>query len=185
MFTNSGVGVSPGTGNNVLLPESIDRLYQFFFIVVAFSCLAGTVKYWAMLMGITEGGALRFDIAPLHWRLAGAILALLLPLTALGVWFKNPFGLWGWLLVTFIQYMMHAILPQWYGYNAMHLLYSGSVVLLFAAFQTAFYMREKAHKEMGQANPSPQMQQEQMNSRLGSSNQSLQPQRLQYNRPRK
>jgi hypothetical protein len=143
MVENNSISLEQMAQKSSDASEGIHLLYNVFLSIVALACVAGTVKYWAMLMGITDGGALRFDIAPLHWRLAATTLALLLPLTALGVWFQTAFGLWGWILVTFIQYLMHAVLPQWYGGDPFNLLFSGSVVILFLVFQTLFYLRER------------------------------------------
>lgn len=125
------------------VPENLDRLYQVFLVLVTLTCILGAVNYWAQLMGISHGGALRFDIAPLHWKIVQVILALLLPLTALGIWFRNSFGLWGWLLVTALQFMMHGILIDRYGENQMYLTVSASIVVLFLIFRFAFYRREK------------------------------------------
>lgn len=147
MAPDESISIDQLPSQNNLELESIDRLYSVFLMAVALTCIAGTIKYWALLMGITDNGVLRFDIAPLHWRLAGPALAILLPLTALGIWFRTSFGWWGWLLITFMQYMMHAVLPDWFGVNALHLMLSGSIVILFALFQIMFYLREKNRAE--------------------------------------
>lgn len=126
-----------------VVPETLDRLYQVFLVFVTLICIWGTVNYWAQLMGLSYGGALRFDIAPLHWKIVQIILALLLPLTALGIWFRNSFGLWGWVLVTALQFMMHGILIDSYGENQLHLMGSAGIVALYLVFRFAFYRREK------------------------------------------
>ncbi|WP_162651686.1 DUF6163 family protein [Lentilitoribacter sp. Alg239-R112] len=131
------------------VPENLDRLYQVFLVVVTLICILGAVNYWAQLMGISYGGALRFDIAPLHWKIVQVILALLLPLTALGIWFRNSFGLWGWVLVTAIQFIVHGLLKDSYGENEMHLAVSAGIVVLFLIFRFAFYRREKERLEEG------------------------------------
>lgn len=143
MVDNNSISLEQMAQRSSDASEGIHLLYNVFLSIVALACVAGTVKYWAMLMGITDAGAFRFDIAPLHWRLAATTLALLLPLTALGVWFQTAFGLWGWVLVTFIQYLMHAVLPGWFGVNSFNLIFSGAVVVLFLVFQTVFYIRER------------------------------------------
>ncbi|MEP2978022.1 MAG: DUF6163 family protein [Lentilitoribacter sp.] len=143
MVDNNSISLEQMTQKSSDASEGIHLLYNVFLSIVALACVAGTVKYWAMLMGITDGGTLRFDIAPLHWRLAATTLALLLPLTALGVWFQTAFGLWGWVLVTFIQYLMHAVLPNWFGADPLNLIFSGAVVVLFLVFQTIFYFKER------------------------------------------
>lgn len=143
MVDNTSISLEQMAQKSSDASEGIHLLYNVFLSIVALACVAGTVKYWAMLMGITDGGALRFDIAPLHWRLAATTLALLLPLTALGVWFQTAFGLWGWVLVTFIQYLMHAVLPSWFGLDPLNLIFSGAVVVMFLVFQTIFYVKER------------------------------------------
>lgn len=132
------------------VPETLDRLYQVFLVFVTLTCILGTVNYWAQLMGISYDGALRFDIAPLHWKIVQVILALLLPLTALGIWFRNSFGLWGWVLVTAIQFTMHGLLTDRYGENQLHLTASAGIVVLFIIFRFAFYRREKERLAEGE-----------------------------------
>ena len=147
MALDESISIDQLPSQNNLELESIDRLYSLFLMVVALTCIAGTIKYWALMMGISDNGVLRFDIAPLQWRLAGSALAILLPLTALGIWFRTAFGWWGWLLITFMQYMMHAVLPHWFGMNTLHLITSGSIVILFILFQVMFYLRDKNRTE--------------------------------------
>lgn len=137
------VSLAGGNPDRDTVPENLDRLYQVFLVLVTLTCILGAVNYWAQLMGISHGGALRFDIAPLHWQIAQVILALLLPLTALGIWFRNSFGLWGWILVAAIQFLMHGFLIDSYGQNQMHLAASAGIVVLFIIFKFSFYRREK------------------------------------------
>lgn len=125
-----------------IVPETLDRLYQAFLVLVTLVCIFGAVTYWAQLMGLSYNGTLRFDIAPLHWKIVQVIMALLLPLTALGIWFRNSFGLWGWVLVTIFQFMMHGPMIDRYGENQLHLIVSAGIIVLFLIFRFAFYKRE-------------------------------------------
>lgn len=121
----------------------LDRLHSIFIAIVTLTCVLGTLEYWSLLMGISQDGALRFDTAPTHWRVAGVILCLLLPLTALGVWFRNGFGRWGWLLVTAIHILMYGFMSEQFGTRPILLGVSILILLILICFQLLLYRRAK------------------------------------------
>lgn len=121
-------------------------LHKVFIGVVTLTCILGAVHYWALLMGITQSGALRFDVAPTHWRIMGTALCLVLPLTALGVWFRNGFGVWGWSLITIVQIVMHGVLPHMFGDNLSFLAISSLIMFLFIVFDLMFYRRNHSQE---------------------------------------
>lgn len=137
------VSLASANPDKDVVPENLDRLYQLFLVMVTLTCISAAVIYWAQLMGISHAGALRFDIAPLHWKIVQIIFALLLPLTALGIWFRNSFGLWGFVLATVMQFVMHGFWVNRFGENQLHLIITAGIIVLFLVFRFAFYKREK------------------------------------------
>lgn len=122
----------------------IDRLYLIFIALVTLICILGTVDYWSLIMGISKGGAYRFDIAPTHWRVAGTVLCLLMPLTALGIWFQTGFGPWGWLLITIIHFFMYGVMDDYFGTRPILLGVNIVILFLFVCFQILFYRRDRS-----------------------------------------
>ena len=59
---------------------------------MAVSCFWFGLNYWAMLIGYSFGGAGRFDLLPLPWRVAATSLAVVYPVAALGLWLLVSWG---------------------------------------------------------------------------------------------
>lgn len=121
----------------------IDKLHNIFIAIVTLICVLGAVEYWSLLMGISKDGAMRFDAAPIHWRVAGVILCLLMPLTALGIWFQNGFGRLGWLFVTAIHILMYGFMSEHFGQRPLMLAASILILILIILFQILFQRRAK------------------------------------------
>ena len=76
------------------------RILAMFFLVLA-------IQYWMRAVGIYGDGSIRFDTMPTHWRVAISALAILHPVTALGLWGLFSWGIAVWLINLAIQVVMH------------------------------------------------------------------------------
>ena len=68
---------SPSTGSTAL---------------IAAYCLLFGVLYWIRLIGYYAGPLWRFDLMPVHWRVAGVMLAAFFPFAAIGLWMLASWG---------------------------------------------------------------------------------------------
>lgn len=123
----------------------VDMLYVMFMRVIALFLIVFAIQYWIRLVGIQQGADYRFDTMSEHWRMAASVLAVLLPVAALGLWGGYAWGVVLWLLAAATQIGMHAWLTGLFGRGdllvAFHLL--GIAVLI--AFRAAMrFMANKA-----------------------------------------
>jgi hypothetical protein len=118
----------------------VDKLYVLFMRVVALFMIVFAIQYWMRLLGVQEGADYRFDTMSEHWRLASSVLAVVLPVAALGLWGGYAWGVVLWLIAATLEIGMHTWLAPLYGRAdllvAFHLL--GVVVLI--AFRAAMHM---------------------------------------------
>ena len=80
--------------------------------MVALFLLIFALGYWARITGLYPGGGLQFDTMPEHWRIASTVLAVMLPVSALGLWGQFSWGTISWLLTVAIELSMYLGLPE-------------------------------------------------------------------------
>ncbi|MET3600429.1 DUF6163 family protein [Martelella mangrovi] len=101
------------------------RCVAVFLIVLALSS-------WAALIGITEGGAGRFDLVHADVRVVEAMLSVLYPVAAAGLWFGVGWGFVLWVLGAVVQIGAHSTYPHIFGeaagVSALHILLIGLYV---------------------------------------------------------
>lgn len=69
-----------------------DILFVLFLRLIAIACFWLGLQYWAMLVGYSLDGHARFDLLALPWKVAGAGLAVVFPVAALGLWLTVSWG---------------------------------------------------------------------------------------------
>lgn len=99
--------------------------------VVAFFLLLFAIGYWSQVVGLGDQ-ALRFDVAPNHWRVASVALLVLQPVAALGLWGASRWGVTVWLMTIAIEFAMFAIYPSLFGERP--------TLLMFHAVCAVFYL---------------------------------------------
>lgn len=122
-----------------------ETLFVVFLRMVAVSCFWFGIEYWAMLVGFSSGGGARFDLVGPAWRGAGAALAVVFPVAALGLWLPASWGAVIWSGAALGQLMMYIVWPDIFGANwlvpLMHVLVAA--VYVFFRFALALERREK------------------------------------------
>lgn len=93
----------------------LEWLQSVFMRVVALVFIALALHAWMRVTGFSDGGDYRFDAAGDHWRLASAVLCVLLPVAALGLWSGQPWGAVLWVAAASVAVAMHVLLPALYG----------------------------------------------------------------------
>ncbi len=113
--------------------------FETFQRVIAIFCLIAGIRYWALLMGISEGGAWRFDLLPVHWKIAAASLAVLWPVAGIGLWMLVSWGPVIWLVAAASEFVMHVGFPELYGSRWLLVLSHVLVALIYTIFRVGFY----------------------------------------------
>ncbi|KPF43181.1 DUF6163 family protein [Rhizobium sp. G187] len=120
--------------------------FVIFQRIVAVSCLWFGLQYWAMLVGYSHNGLGRFDLLNLPWRVAGASLAVMFPVAALGLWLAGSWGPVMWILAAGGQILMFAVWPHIFGHNPLAVVMHGTVAVVYLAFRLALWL-ENRHKQ--------------------------------------
>lgn len=85
--------------------------------VVGLALFAIGLVYWVRLIGLVDGPLWRFDLMPISWRIACPILAVLCPVAGIGLWMLASWGVVMWVLVAFVEGVMHLGLPLLFGFE--------------------------------------------------------------------
>lgn len=123
--------------------------FEIFQRVIAIFCLIAGLRYWALLIGISELGAWRFDLLPVHWKIAAASLAVLWPVAGIGLWMIVSWGPVIWLVAAATEIIMHAGFPELYGGRWLLVVAHFLVALIYGGFRIGLYFskREAASPE--------------------------------------
>lgn len=122
---------------------TLDVTFRLFLRVVAFGCLVSGLQYWMRLIGFSDAGAFRFDIAPSHWQFAMATLSVVMPVAAVGLWMEVSWGAVIWVLAAGMEIAMHHGLPQWFGQKPLILPLHALVAVTYVGFRIAFLIRAR------------------------------------------
>ena len=124
------------------LPTVTELAFVWFHRIIALLCLVYGAYYWSMLIGIHEGPMSRYDLMPVHWRVAATALAVLYPVAATGLWMVVSWGAVIWGAVAVIELVMYGGFPQLYGTDTTLISAHSAVIFLYIAFRLAL-LREK------------------------------------------
>jgi len=100
------------------------RCLALFFVFFA-------LQYWLRLIGFYEGPDYQFDTMATHWKLVAPVLAVLHPVTALGLWGLFSWGPVIWFVTIAIEVTMYTYFPDLFGDNRGLLIFHTISVALF------------------------------------------------------
>lgn len=122
--------------------------FEIFQRVIAIFCLIAGIRYWALLIGISELGAWRFDLLPVHWKIAAASLAVLWPVAGIGLWMIVSWGPVIWLVAAATEIIMHAGFPELYGSRWLLVLAHGLVAMIYGVFRIGLYFSKREDAQL-------------------------------------
>ncbi|WP_353617073.1 DUF6163 family protein [Rhizobium sp. EC-SD404] len=137
-------------GNQTMLLESdarpretlTFRLFNIFQRLVAIGALVSALHYWALLSGLYGGELWRFDLMPIHWRVAATALAVLFPVAAVGLWMPVSWGPVIWFCAAATEIAMHLGFPSLFGQNLVVVALHLAVIAIYAAFRGVLYVEK-------------------------------------------
>lgn len=127
--------------------SATELLYLVFLRLVAISCFWFGLQYWAMLTGYSLNGHGRFDLVSLQWRVAGASLAVIFPVAALGLWIGAKWGAVIWVIGAGAQIAMYKIWPNIYGQNTLVPIMHCMVGAIYCLFHVSFWLDNRQMEE--------------------------------------
>ena len=114
-----------------------------FLRVIAVAGFAATAGTWAHVLGLSALPAAPFLALPFDAQAVLAVLAALLPVASLGVWFGHSWGAVLWLLAVAVQVWSVALGSWPVEGTAFVLGFHATTVALFAALQIACFAAER------------------------------------------
>lgn len=125
----------------------LDILFIVFLRLIAVSCLWFGLQYWSMLVGYSLAGQGRFDLLSLPWKVAGAGLAVVFPVAALGLWLTVSWGPVIWLCAAGGQALMYGVWPEVFGSNPLVMILHAAVVILYCIFRVMLYVEKRQRRK--------------------------------------
>lgn len=117
---------------------SIRNLYSLLLKIIALFFIAFAIRYWLLAMGILNP-TFGFDAMPTNWQTVVAILSVLQPIVAVGLWGGLRWGVVVWVIVVAIELVMHGLYPSVYGENDGLLLFHG---FCFVSMIGSYFVRK-------------------------------------------
>ena len=93
----------------------VENVRVIFLRMIALFLLIFTIQYWMRAIGLYEGPEVRFDTMQTHWQIVVAVLSVLLPVAALGLWGLFSWGVPVWIITAVVQLGMHVGFADLYG----------------------------------------------------------------------
>ncbi len=118
-------------------------LFKIFMRFVAVSSFYFGIAYWAMLIGYSDNGLGRFDLLSNQWRMAATFLAVLYPVSALGLWSGASWGVVLWLAAAGAECLMYGLWSQFYGARDILIVAHFSVATVFAVFSAVMWFQRR------------------------------------------
>lgn len=133
--------ISGGLQERVYAPSAAEVTYYWFHRVIALYCLLFGVLYWVRLIGIYDGSLWRFDLMPVHWKVAAVVLAAFFPFAAIGLWMMASWGPVIWFICAATETVMYVGFPELFGHRWLIVASHLFVVALYLAFRTVIYFK--------------------------------------------
>jgi hypothetical protein len=124
-------------------PSMVNVGFAWFQRVIACYCLMFGILYWIRLIGLYEGTLWRFDLMPVHWQVAGVILAVFYPFAASGLWMLASWAPVIWFICAATESVMYLGFPNLFGHRPIIPLSHLLVALLYLGFRVVIYLRKR------------------------------------------
>ncbi|MCC0030148.1 MAG: hypothetical protein H6891_07800 [Brucellaceae bacterium] len=117
--------------------------FAWFLRVIAIFCLLFGVFYWIRLIGVYDGFNWRFDLMPVHWKIAAASLAVLFPFAALGLWLMASWGPILWFACAAIETVMYVWQYDLFSYRPVIAVTHAAIAVLYIAFRLVIQLQRR------------------------------------------
>ena len=118
----------------------IETLFTVFMRMTAMACFYFGLRYWDLVLGITSGSAVRFDVMTVPWRTMSTVLAVCYPIVSLGLWLGSAWGAVLWAAVAIGEVLAHTLWVRIYGPD--------DVVCLYFAFRIGLYLEQRGRNRV-------------------------------------
>ncbi len=130
----------------VLRQSPAEAGFIWFLRVVAAFCLIFGVFYWIRLVGMYDGLNWRFDLMPVHWKIAASSLAVLFPFAAIGLWLMASWGPVLWFVCAAVETLMYVVRADLFTYKPTIALTHGLIAVIYVAFRLAMHLQKRRER---------------------------------------
>lgn len=127
-------------------PTTAEITFYWFHRIIAVYCLLFGVLYWVRLIGVYDGDLWRFDLMPVHWRVASVMLAAFFPFAAIGLWMLASWGPVIWFICAATECVMYLGFPELFGERWLVVVSHACVFVLYVAFRVVIYLQKRKER---------------------------------------
>jgi hypothetical protein len=128
------------------LPSMAEVSFIWFHRLIAAYCMLFGVLYWIRLIGVYDEPLWRFDLMPVHWRVASVVLAAFFPFAGIGLWMLTSWGPVIWAICALTETVMYLGFPELFGDHWLIIASHGCVVLLYVIFRVILYLQKREER---------------------------------------
>lgn len=129
---------------SVLRPSIAETGFAWFLRLVAMFCLIFGVFYWIRLVGMYDGLNWRFDLMPVHWKIAASSLAVLFPFAAIGLWLMASWGPVLWFFCAATETVMYIWRGDLFAYRPTIAITHGVIAAIYVLFRIAIHYQKRS-----------------------------------------
>jgi len=121
--------------------------FVWFLRLLAICFIGFTVQYWMRVSGYYSGADLgaewRFDTMSTPWKIVSAMLSVLLPIAAVGLWSALSWGQVVWTMAIVTELVMYSLFPDSFGANPNIVWFHLSTIVIYLIFRGCFIYSDK------------------------------------------
>ena len=110
-------------------------LFKLFLRLLAIVFFAAAIYVWLRAIGYWQGAENRFDTMELPLQIYTAVMAVMLPVTSVGLWTTLPWGRVIWFFAIAFQSVSLLRFPELFQYPAAILMFHFLCLALYVLFQ--------------------------------------------------
>lgn len=127
----------------------LDITFVSYLRLLAICFIGFTVLYWMRVSGYYAepdwGPEWRFDTMSSSWKIVAAMLSVLLPIAAVGLWSTLSWGRVVWVMAVITELTMYSVFPERFGTNSNIVWFHLATIGIYLVFQGCFiYSTKKA-----------------------------------------
>jgi len=116
-------------------PSLAEAGFVWFLRLLSLCFIGFTTLFWLRVSGYYPGSNWRFDTMSPQWQTASAILTVLLPISAVGLWSTLSWGQVVWTLAVTTELVMYSWFPQYFGSNPAIIWFHLATIAIYLGFR--------------------------------------------------
>ncbi len=124
-------------------PSWLETGFVWYLRLLALCFIGFTVLYWLRVSGYYPGNDWRFDTMSTPWKIASAVLSVLLPVTAVGLWSALAWGQVVWTMAIATELLMFSWFSNYFGSNQIIVIFHIVSIIIYLILRGAMLYSQK------------------------------------------